>query len=110
MGSGKAGEHKAIRMVSAWVNENSLVLGQMATEEKSNKITAIPELLDLIDVEGDTITIDAAGCQTEIVKKIREKQADYVLAVKENQPVLPVLYEDFIGPMQRASRIAVIQK
>jgi predicted transposase YbfD/YdcC len=87
-GSGKPGEHKAIHMVSAWVNENSLVLGELATEEKSNEITAIPELLDLIDVGGDTITIDAMGCQKEIVKKIRAKKADYVLAVKENQPIL----------------------
>ncbi|MDR2070364.1 MAG: ISAs1 family transposase [Treponema sp.] len=87
-GSGKEGEHKAVHIVSAWVNENNLVLGQLATEEKSNEITAIPELLDLIDVSGDTITIDAMGCQKEIVKKIRAKGADYVLAVKENQPVL----------------------
>ena len=59
-GSGKRGEHKAVHIVSAWVNENNLVLGQVATEEKSNEITAIPELLDLIDISGDTITIDAA--------------------------------------------------
>jgi predicted transposase YbfD/YdcC len=87
-GSGKPGEHKAIHMVSAWVNENNLVLGQVATEEKSNEITAIPKLLDLIDVSGDTITIDAMGCQKEIVKKIRAQKAHYVLAVKENQPLL----------------------
>jgi predicted transposase YbfD/YdcC len=87
-GRGKEGDHKAAHMVRAWVNENNMVLGQLATEEKRNEITAIPELLDLIDVSGDTITIDAAGCQKEIVKKIRAKGADYVLAVKENQPVL----------------------
>jgi predicted transposase YbfD/YdcC len=87
-GSGMEGEHVAVHMVSAWVNENNLVLGQVATEEKSNEITAIPELLDLIDVSGDTITIDAMGCQKEIVKKIRGKKADYVLAVKENQRTL----------------------
>jgi predicted transposase YbfD/YdcC len=87
-GSGKAGDHKAVHEVSAWVCENNLVLGQLSTEEKSNEITAIPELLDLIDVSGDTITIDAMGCQKEIVKKIRAKEADYVLAVKENQPIL----------------------
>jgi predicted transposase YbfD/YdcC len=87
-GSGKQGEHKAIHIVSAWVNENNLVLGQLATEEKSNEITAIPDLLDLIDVSGDTITIDAMGCQKEIVKKIRARKAHYVLAVKENQPLL----------------------
>jgi predicted transposase YbfD/YdcC len=52
-------------MVSAWVNENNLALGQVATEEKSNEITAVPKLLDLIDVSGDTITVDAMGCQKE---------------------------------------------
>jgi predicted transposase YbfD/YdcC len=87
-GSGQEGKHQAVHMVSAWVNENNLVLGQLATEEKSNEITAIPQLLEMIDVSGDTITIDAMGCQTAIAEKIREKKADYVLAVKENQPTL----------------------
>jgi predicted transposase YbfD/YdcC len=87
-GSAKAGEQKGIHMVSAWVNENNLTLGQLATEAHSNEITAIPLLLDTIDIKGDTVTIDAMGCQTEIAAKIRSKQADYVLAVKENQPVL----------------------
>jgi hypothetical protein len=59
-GSGKQRDHKAVHIVSAWVSENNLATGQLATEEKSNEITAIPELLDLIDVRGDTITIDAA--------------------------------------------------
>jgi len=87
-GSAKAGEQKGIHMVSAWVNEHNLTLGQLATEAHSNEITAIPLLLDTIDIKGDTVTIDAMGCQTEIAAKIRSKQADYVLAVKENQPVL----------------------
>jgi predicted transposase YbfD/YdcC len=87
-GSAKAGEHKGIHMVSAWVNEHKLTLGQLATEEHSNEITAIPLLLDTIDIKGDTVTIDAMGCQSEIATKIRSKQADYVLAVKENQPTL----------------------
>jgi len=87
-GSAKAGEQKGIHMVSAWVNENNITLGQLATEAHSNEITAIPLLLDTIDIKGDTVTIDAMGCQTEIAAKIRLKQADYVLAVKENQPVL----------------------
>jgi predicted transposase YbfD/YdcC len=87
-GSGREGDQRAVHIVSAWVNENNLVLGQLATEEKSNEITAIPELLNLIDVKGDTITIDAMGCQKEIVKQIRARKADYVLAVKENQPML----------------------
>ena len=87
-GSAKAEEQKGIHMVSAWVNENNLTLGQLATEAHSNEITAIPLLLDTIDIKGDTVTIDAMGCQSEIAAKIRSKQADYVLAVKENQPVL----------------------
>jgi predicted transposase YbfD/YdcC len=65
-----------------------MVLGQVKTGEKSNEITAIPELLETLKVSGDTITIDAMGCQTEIAAKIREKGADYVLSVKENQPGL----------------------
>ena len=81
-------EQKGIHMVSAWVNEKNLTLGQLATEEKSNEIPTIPLLLDTIDIKGDTVTIDAMGCQTEIAKKIRSKKADYVLAVKENHPIL----------------------
>ena len=87
-GSGKEGGRSALHVVSAWVGEHNLVLGQVETEEKSNEITAIPELLNSIDVEGDTVTIDAMGCQSEIAAKIRKKKADYILAVKENQPSL----------------------
>jgi len=86
-GSG-SGENDALNIVSAWVGAQNLVLGQMATDEKSNEITAIPQVLDMIDVKGDIVTIDAMGCQTEIAKKIRKKEADYVLAVKENHPTL----------------------
>jgi predicted transposase YbfD/YdcC len=77
---------QAVHIVSAWVGAENLVLGQVATEEKSNEITAIPELLDMLEVAGDTITIDAMGCQREIAEKIRERGADYVLSLKENQP------------------------
>jgi predicted transposase YbfD/YdcC len=90
-GSGKAGDHDALHMVSAWVGEHDLTLGQIATDEKSNEITAIPQVLDMIDIRGDVVTIDAMGCQTAIARQIREKEADYVLAVKENQPSL---YQD----------------
>jgi predicted transposase YbfD/YdcC len=76
---------RGIHIISAWVGAENLVLGQLATDEKSNEITAIPELLDGMEVGGDTITIDAMGCQREIAAKIREKEAHYVLAVKENQ-------------------------
>jgi predicted transposase YbfD/YdcC len=65
-----------------------MALGQVKTGEKSNEITAIPELLDRPDLKGDTITIDAMGCQTDIAAKIREKGANYVLSVKENPPTL----------------------
>jgi predicted transposase YbfD/YdcC len=76
---------KAIHMVSAWAAENSLVLGQVKTDEKSNEITAIPELLKLLDINGCIVTIDAMGCQKAIAKQIIEKKADYVLALKGNQ-------------------------
>jgi len=81
-------EHSAYHVVSAWVSEQNITLGELAVDEKSNEITAIPELLDLIDVEGDSITIDAMGCQTDIAAKIRERKADYVLALKDNQRTL----------------------
>lgn len=78
----------AIHMVSAWANQTGMSLGQVKTEEKSNEITAIPVLLELLELKGCIITIDAMGCQTDIAKKIIEKQADYVLAVKDNQKLL----------------------
>lgn len=85
--SGKAGE-RAIHLVSAWASANGLVLGQVATEEKSNEITAIPILIDALALEGCIVTIDAMGCQREIARAITEKSAHYLLAVKDNQPTL----------------------
>jgi len=79
---------KAIHIVNAWISSNSLILGQLKTSEKSNEITAIPELLDLLFVKDCIITIDAMGCQRDIAEKIIDKKADYVLAVKGNQPSL----------------------
>lgn len=76
---------RAIDMVSAWATESRLILGQRKVEEKSNEITAIPELLRLLDLEGCLVTIDAMGCQTEIAAQIVEQGADYLLAVKANQ-------------------------
>ncbi|MDA0265154.1 MAG: ISAs1 family transposase [Chloroflexi bacterium] len=75
----------AIHMVSAWASENRLVLGQTKVAEKSNEITAIPELLALLDVSGCIVTTDAMGCQKEIASLIIEDSGDYVLALKENQ-------------------------
>jgi predicted transposase YbfD/YdcC len=78
-------------MVSAWASKNNMVLGQVKVCEKSNEITAIPKLLELITVKGCIITIDAMGCQEEIARKIIQQEADYILAVKENQKQL---YQD----------------
>ena len=71
----------AIHMVSAWENQLGMSLGQVKIEEKSNEITAIPVLLDMLEIKGCIITIDVMVCQTDIAEKIIEKQADYVLAV-----------------------------
>ena len=82
--SGKA----ALHIVTAWSSENGLTLGQIACEDKSNEITAIPELLKLLSLRGCTVTIDAMGCQKEIAAGIREQDGHYVLAMKGNQPGL----------------------
>ena len=84
----RAGGLGPLHLVSAWAGEHGLALGQVATEEKSNEITAIPELIDRIDVKGAVVTIDAMGCQKEIAGKIVAAKGDYVLAVKDNQPRL----------------------
>jgi predicted transposase YbfD/YdcC len=75
----------AIHLVSAWASANGIVLGQRKTAEKSNEITAIPELLALLNVSGCIVTLDAMGCQTKIAQQIRDRQADYLLRVKDNQ-------------------------
>ena len=84
----RASGRGAIHMVSAWSHANGLVLGQVKTAEKSNEITAIPRLLDILDVTGCLVTIDAMGCQKTIAAKIVDKDADYLLAVKDNQEKL----------------------
>ena len=81
----KAAGKKAIYMVSAWASGKGLVLGQRKVDDKSNEITAIPPLLDVLAISGCIVTIDAMGCQTAIVEKVIEKEADYVFVVKENQ-------------------------
>lgn len=82
---------KALHVVSAFAQENKLILGQIATEEKSNEITAIPELLKMLEIKGCIVTIDAMGTQKDIAQAIVDREADYVLALKENQKTL---YED----------------
>jgi len=81
----KAKGKGALHLVGAWAAENQVLLGQVAVDAKSNEITAIPKLLELIDVSGAIVTIDAMGCQKEIAAKIVEKGGDYVLALKGNQ-------------------------
>jgi len=95
---GKAG----IAMVSAWATANHLVLGQVKVDDKSNEITAIPKLLQVLEIAGCIVTIDAIGCQTEIAQAIVDLDADYVLAVKENQGHL---YEDVKGLFDAAQEL-----
>lgn len=79
---------RPLHVVSAWATANQLLLGEVAVDEKSNEITAIPRLLQLLDLNGALVTIDAMGCQKEIATRIVERGGDYVLSVKENQPKL----------------------
>lgn len=81
----RGGKQAMIHMVSAWASQNRLVLGQRKVNEKSNEITAIPELLQVLDLNGAVVSIDAMGCQTEIAAQIVAQQGDYVLALKGNQ-------------------------
>ena len=93
-GSGKPGL-KPIHMVSAWSMRAGITLAQIKTAEKSNEITAIPDLLDLIDIANCTVSADAMSCQTEIAKKIIEKGGEYVLACKDNQPQLHTEIQEY---------------
>ena len=88
---------KPLHLVSAFATQQRLVLGQQATEEKSNEITAIPLLLDRLVLKGSIVTIDAMGTQIEIAEKIIEKEADYCLALKENRPALHAEVERFFA-------------
>jgi len=104
-GSGDARKGmRPLHLVRAWATQNRLVLGQQACAEKSNEITAIPSLLKLLELSGAIVTIDAMGCQTEIAEQIRERQADYVLAVKDNQPTLCTqVRKEFEHEMERGA-------
>lgn len=90
-----------IHMVSAFASANGMVLGQVKTDAKSNEITAIPELLALLDITGCLISIDAMGCQTEISAKIVDKGGDYLLAVKGNQETLHRAVREAMAPLAR---------
>lgn len=93
----------AIHLVSAWATANHLVLGQVKVDEKSNEITAIPALLQVLELAGCIITLDALGTQTEIAQTIVDQRADYVLALKENQGRL---YEDVVATFDEADELA----
>lgn len=92
---------KALNVVSAWASEQSVVLGQVTCEEKSNEITAIPALLKILDLEGCVVTIDAMGCQKEIVKEIVKKGADYVISLKGNQGNLHYDIKEYLDWAER---------
>ena len=110
----RAAEKSAIHMVTAWVCENHAVFGQRKVTDKSNEITAIPQLLDLLNLKDATVTIDAMGCQKDIARKIVDSGADYVLALKGNQGTLheevseffdDVLARDLDAELERHSTV-----
>jgi predicted transposase YbfD/YdcC len=96
----KGGAQAPIHMISAWSASQRLVLGQAKVDDKSNEITAIPKLLDLLTLKGALVTIDAMGCQKEIAAKIIDKGADYVLALKGNQGTLKADVAEFFDEQQ----------
>ncbi len=89
-------------LVRAWAVEQGIVLGQRKVDDKSNEITAIPELLEVLDIEGCVVTIDAMGCQTQIAEKIVQQKADYMLAVKGNQGTLAEDVADLFAGFEQA--------
>lgn len=104
-GAKSNGAKSPVHMVSAWANDNNLVLGQVKVSEKSNEITAIPRLLEVLSLENTVVTIDAMGCQKEIARNIVEKKADYILAVKENQAQL---HQDIVDEFKFAKNLQTI--
>lgn len=97
----KGKPHSFVHIVSAWAATHNLTLGQLKVDGKSNEITAIPQLLDMIDVEGATVTIDAIGCQTAIAEKIVAKGGDYILALKGNQGRLSDEVENYFNQAEQ---------
>lgn len=95
----KADSRAAIHMVSAWCETNRVVLGQLATDEKSNEIKAIPRLLEMLDLHDSVVTIDAMGCQKAIAKQIAEQGGHYILAVKENQAGLHTVMKEMFDEL-----------
>ena len=103
----KSSGQKAIHLVSAFAHDLGLTLGQVKTAEKSNEITAIPELLDALLLKGCMVTIDAMGCQKTIAAKIVQQESDYALMVKNNQPGLAAAIESFFSAAERSGYQAV---
>lgn len=105
----KSSGHKAYHVVSAFVSENRITLGEIKTDEKSNEITAVPELLEMLELEDAIVTVDAMGCQTKIAAKITEKQADYVIGLKGNQSTLrddvELYFRNFLDECSRSRTI-----
>ena len=101
-------------MVSAWSKEHRLVLGQTKVSEKSNEITAIPALLEMLDISGCIITIDAMGTQKSIAQKIIQADADYILSLKDNHPTLYKQVKDWFETAQslgfKAEMLNVVTK
>ena len=95
----------AIHIVNAWASENNALLAQITTEEKSNEVTAIPKLIDLIDIRGCTVSIDAMGCQKNIAEKIIDSGGDYVLALKDNHPNLSMAVEGIFDKLTQSGKV-----
>jgi predicted transposase YbfD/YdcC len=109
-GGGKS-PHRQLHLVSAWATQANLTLGQVATEEKSNEITAIPRLLELLDLKGAWVSIDAMGCQKEIARQIVERGGHYVLTVKDNQENLKDdIVECFVQAYEKDCRDVAYEK
>jgi len=108
-GSGNCA-HKAYHVVSAWVGEQGLTLGQLQVGEKTNEITEVPKLLDLFDIKGDIVTADAMSCQKDIAEKIKSKGADYILSLKGNQPTMEAevkaYFDDLPQNLEEACKVS----
>ena len=104
--------HKALHLVSAFATNNRLVLGQEAVDEKSNEITAIPALVERLDLEGALVSIDAMGCNANIAQSILDAKADYLLAVKDNQPTLHADIESYFetAPSNEIEQVETVGK
>lgn len=104
----EAGSNVFVHMVSAWATSQRVVLGQVKTDEKSNEITAIPRLLQLLQIKGCLVTIDAMGCQKDIAGGIVDAGADYLLAVKDNQPTLSADVAAILDAVRRDPKAALV--